>query len=154
MPKTKTLEEAYDQCLADGLIEEKAEVNTQHVRDMLKIAEIYMQSAEFLANQSKKDDPKWMNVYLDYYEALRIVAEGLAKLSKKGISNHQCLFAFVCSTYPDLELDWDFFEKIRTKRNGAHYYGKLITHEDWSQIQLQCKLYISAIKKKVESMIA
>ncbi|MBI5072192.1 hypothetical protein HZA99_00070 [Candidatus Woesearchaeota archaeon] len=42
--------------------------------------------------------------------------DALIRFDKKKIANHQCLFAFLCKIHPELELSWDFFEKIRTKR--------------------------------------
>ena len=67
--------------------------------------------------------------------------------------NHQCLFAYLCIKYPELELSWEFFEKIRTKRNGINYYGQPVTSEDWKEVELQFKLYISTIKKEIEKKI-
>ncbi len=52
-----------------------------------------------------------------------------------------------------MELDWDFFEKIRTKRNGINYYGTPVTQDDLKEIELQINIYIKAIKKEVEKKI-
>lgn len=67
--------------------------------------------------------------------------------------NHQCLFAYLCEKHNALEFNWEFFEKIKTKRNGINYYGSPVTFSDFKEIELQFKLYskklIDEIKKKL-----
>jgi hypothetical protein len=55
--------------------------------------------------------------------------------------------------YPDLELDWDFFEKVRTKRNGLDYYGNPVGYSDWKEVELQMGLYITTLKKEIRKRI-
>ena len=86
---------------------------------MIENAETNIESAESLKKGMGRQDRKWMNVYINYYEALRIYAEVLVYIGEKKISNHKCIFAYLCVQYSHLELSWDFFEEIRTKRNGA-----------------------------------
>ena len=149
--KPKTLEETYDECEAAGLFEYKMQVNVQQVRDMMLNAETSMRSAEILKQHIDRKDAAWMSIYLDYYTALQIFTEVFLALEKIKISNHKCLFAYLCIKHPELDFDWDFFEKIRTKRNGAHYYGEHITYEDWKSIEVQIKLYISVLKKEISN---
>ena len=148
MLKPKTLEEVYDRCSADGAFIEVARHNSQKLRDLIENAETNIESAEILAKGLPKNDRKWMTVYIQYYEALRIYAEAWISSKGRKIVNHRCLFAFLCNNFS--ELDWDFFEKIRTKRNGANYYGEKIVYEDWKTISFQIKLYISTLKKEIE----
>ena len=123
MQEPKTLEETYDQCTAEGALVELAIENTQRLKDYMANAEINIDSAITLMKGLEKQDKKWMSVYIHYYEALRIYSEVLKIIDGKKALNHQCLFAALCINHPELELNWDFFEKIRTKRNGANYYG-------------------------------
>ena len=92
-------------------------------------------------------------LYIDYYDALHILAEAFLQFENRKIANHQCLFAFLCKNHPELEFDWYFFEEIRFNRNGAHYYGKKITYEDWEKAKLKFNLYISALKKEIEKRL-
>ena len=153
MSKHKTAEETYDSCIADGKINTVLELNIQKVKDSLDNAQTNVNAANIIMKSIGPKDREWMNVYIDYYEALRICAEALLGLDKLKIENHQCLFACLCVKYPDLELDWNFFEKIRTKRNDANYYGEQITFADWKSIEVQIKLYISTLKKEIEKRI-
>ena len=103
-------------------------------------------------NTKKNLDSKstqWSIVYTLHYDSLRELAEALVVFQNKKIANHQCLFAYFCTHYADLELDWDFFEKIRTKRNGIEYYGSLAVHQDWKEVELQWELYFSALQRIV-----
>ena len=154
MPEFKKLHEAYDQCLADGFIRIEQTVNIKQLKDAMQIAETCIETAELISKHISSADRKWMNVYLHYYEALRIYTEILVKLDKKKINNHQCLFAYLCQTFLHLDLSWEFFEKIRTKRNGVHYYGVMVGFKDWKEVELQYKLYISTLKKEIEKLIS
>jgi hypothetical protein len=153
MPKHKTLDEVYNSCLADGLIQDILSVETQKVRDILENAQIYKEGAEDRAKRLNRQDKMWMLVYVDYYESVRLLAEALAHLSKRKITNHQCLFAFIISNYADLELDFNFFEKIRTKRNGVNYYGQKLTYDDWKQVEVQMSLYLITLQKQIEKQL-
>ncbi len=153
-PKFENEEVAYSSCVADGYIKELFSVNKERARALLKNAGIAADSAESLANMLKKEDEKWLTVYILYYDALRTCAEALLLFDKIISSNHQCLFSALCIKHPELELNWNFFEKIRTKRNGANYYGERVTYDDWKSVNMQIKLYFSTVKKEVEKRLA
>jgi len=150
MRKPKTMEETYTSCLADGSIHELREANTDKIASMIENAETNRSAASILAKVISRQAKEWMNVYTSSYEALRICTEALLKFDKVDITNHQCLFAFLCVKHPELELDWEFFEKVRTKRNGVHYYGQHISYDDWKAVELQFTLYISSLRKEIE----
>jgi len=57
------------------------------------------------------------------------------RLKKQKTSNHQGLFAFIIIKFPELELDWNFFEAVRAARNQNKYKGADITKD----------LYISGV---------
>ena len=153
MPKHKTIGEVYETCLADNFIKDIIGIEPQKVKDLLENGEIYQEGAVDRAKQLSKSDKKWMLVFVDWYETLRLYAEALVHMDKKKITNHQCLFAYICTVYPDLELNWEFFEMIRTMRNGVNYYGQKITYEQWKKAELQMTLYAKTIKRAVEERI-
>ncbi len=153
MPKHKTLGEAYNSCLTRGYINELKEINTPKAKSLLENAEICISTAQIIIKAIEKQDKEWMSIYTGYYEALRIYTEAVLLFDKVDISNHQCLFACLCTKHPELELDWNFFEKVRTKRNGVNYYGDHISYDDWKEVELQIKLYISTLRKEVEKKL-
>ena len=147
MRKTKTAEEVYNSCLADGCINEIRDVNIDKVKSLLDNADTNISTAQIIIKAIDKKAKEWMNVYINYYEALRIVTESFLIFDKVSISNHQCMFAYLCIKHPELELNWNFFEKIRTKRNGINYYGEQVKYEDWKDIETQTRLLrFSSIK--------
>ena len=154
MQEFRTAQEAYDNCTIKGMFNDNHVLNSQKVRDLIKNAETNIKTANLVIKSIDKKDPSWMNVYIDYYEALRMYVEALVHLENMKISNHLCLFSYLCVNHPELELDWAFFETVRTNRNGINYYGKQITHADWNAIEAQMKIYISSIKKEVEKTLS
>lgn len=153
MRKPKTAEEAYNSCLTDGYINELREINIDKVKSLAENAQTNINSAQIIMKTIDKQAKEWMSVYTSYYEALRIYTDALLIFNKVDISNHQCLFAYLCIKHPHLELDWNFFEKVRTKRNGVNYYGEQVSFEDWKAVELQFKLYISTLKKEIGKIL-
>lgn len=153
MLRFNNIEEANQWCDDNGHYKDSFSVNPQRIKSLIRNAEIDISTADFLAKSIDKKNPAWMNVYVNYYEALRIYAEAYLLLDKKKISNHLCLFTHLCKNHPKLEFNWDFFEKVRTKRNGVNYYGEEIVYENWKSVEIQIKLYISTLKKEVEKRL-
>lgn len=150
MPKLKTLGEVYTSCSAEGFLRDISSVNLQKVESLVENANISISSANILQKSLDKDAKEWMNVFTLYYDALKLCTEALLHLKSMGTNNHQCLFAALCTNYPELELSWEFLEQIRTKRNRINYYGEQITYDDWKKIELQLNLYISTLKKEIK----
>ena len=150
MFKELTLEEQYDKCIIDGKILQQEKIDIHKIRSMLDIAKDDIDSAE---DMERKEKPKWNTLYKTYYDALHTLVEAYLLFDKVKSLNHQCLFAFLCIKHPELDLDWNFFEKIRTKRNGIHYYGSHVGEIDWKEINLQIKVYIKLIQKILEQKI-
>lgn len=153
MPKLKTLEEAYCCCEASGHFKISDNVSIEQIETMTHISSIFIESAQDLMMGLNRKSPKWSVVYTLHYDAIRELVEIIAILDNRKIANHQCLFAYVCKKHPELDLDWNFFEKIRTKRNGLDYYGSLIAYEDWKEVEAQMKVYINSLRKAVEEKI-
>ncbi len=152
MRKPKTAEEAYNSCLSEGYINDLKVINVDKARSLIENAETSISTAQIVMKAIGKQAKEWMGVYIGYYEALRMYTEAMLIFDKVDISNHQCLFAYLCLKHPELELDWDFFEKVRTKRNGINYYGQSTSYEDWKAVELQFNLYISTLKKEIRKI--
>ena len=151
--KFENEDEAYDSCIAEAYVKIVSAVNKERIKSLLKNSAISSESADALAIALKPEDEKWMTVYTLYYDSLRICAEAFLLFDKISSSNHLCLFAALCTQHPELEFDWKFFEKVRTKRNASNYYGEKITYGDWKSSELQMKLYISTLKKEINKKL-
>ena len=95
---------------------------------------------------------KWVVIQSSlYYDALHELAESFLRFEKVKIDNHQCLFAYLCEKHPHLEFNWDFFEKVRTKRNGINYYGTPVDSDDWKEVGLQFNPYIKKLREEIKN---
>jgi len=135
--------------MAQGLLRRSEEVNTDKIKSMIENAETNISSARIIEVNISKHAKEWMNVYTLHYESLRIYSECILYFDNFESTNHQCIFAAICTKHTALELDWNFFEKIRTKRHGVNYYGSRITYEDWKAIEAQIRVYLSTLRKSV-----
>jgi len=153
MPKLKTPEQAYDGCVEKGFIQEQELINIDKVKTMIEFSNALEMSAREIMEGLNKKDMKWSVVYTLHYDAFHGLAEAFVAFDKKKIFNHQCLFSYLVVKHPELVLDWNFLEKIRTQRNGMHYYGSFANYSDWKEIEAQFKIYINALRKAVENKI-
>lgn len=144
----ETVEEAYDVCVSEGNIIPTAEIDEERITASLHIAEEDLQSAQDAVGKKR-----WNSAYKTYYDVLHLLAEAFLKFENIKLKTHLCLFACLCVKHPELELSWDFFEKVRTKRNGIHYYGNPVTEKDWKEVALQFQLYLDLLKKKIEERL-
>lgn len=141
----KTAEEIYDRVTVAGEYREK-ESDELVLKRMFEIA---VDNTRFIETLFDKKVVNWRVVFLLYYDSLRGLCNVLLRLNEIKCSNHQGCFAYTCVKFPDLELDWNFFDKIRFMRNGTYYEGKSIEEKDWKEIGVQMKLYVSTLEKDV-----
>lgn len=149
MPTLKNKEEAYAWCELQGHLLILQEIDLPKINSNMFISTQFLEGAK--EDALKK---RWNPAYTLYYDSLHLLVESLLIFDAIKSKNHQCLFTYLCVKHPELELDWDFFEKIRTKRNGIHYYGNPILENDWKSIELQLNLYISTLKKEINRRIS
>ncbi|MEW5896800.1 MAG: hypothetical protein AB1668_03860 [Nanoarchaeota archaeon] len=148
MRQFETVEEAYNFCASEGDIIPLSEVDGDRIKANMRIAEEDLQSA-----QDAVVKKRWNSAYKLHYDVLHQLAESFIHLDKIKAKTHLCLFAYLCVKHPELELNWDFFEKVRTKRNGINYYGTPVTEKDWKEVAPEFKLYISLFKQKTGEML-
>ena len=148
MPKYLTKEEAFLKCRKEGKFLVMEGVDLEKIRSTLKIAEGDIEAAEVIKKNILKGSYLWNSIYKLYYDALHELSEAYLRFEKIKIENHQCLFVYLCEKHPELEFSWDFLEKVRTKRNGIHYYGMPVDSKDWKEVELQFNLYIKKLKEE------
>ncbi len=147
------LDETYDKCITKGSINEKNTIDTELIKSLKKVAE---QGLSFIKEKSEnipKDSINWTFVFRDYYEALRGLIEAYLLFDKITAENHQCKNAYICSKHPELELDWNFLETARLKRNHINYRGQMLKYEDWNKLKLNFDLHINKLKKEIEKKL-
>jgi len=150
MPEYLNQKEAFLKCKKEGRFIVTEETDIEKIKATLKIAEGDIESANFIKKNLSKQSNQWNSVYKLYYDALHELSESYLRFENIKIDNHQCLFAYLCEKHQELEFNWDFFEKVRTKRNGINYYSTPISSEDWKEVELQFNLYIKKLKEEIE----
>jgi hypothetical protein len=146
------LEKTYKLCTSTGNIKEKS-VDIELIRSLKRVAE---KNLEFINRKSKdipKDSTDWTFVFRDHYEALRGLIEAYLLFDGIIAENHQCKNACICFRHPELELDWEFLETIRLKRNAINYRGQLLNYDDWKILKMKFELHISALRKEIEKKL-
>jgi len=147
------LNKTYNKCISTGSINEKNVVDTELIKSLKDIAE---QGLSFTKEKSKdmpKDSKNWTFVFRDYYEALRGLIEAYLLFDRITAENHQCKNAYICSKHPELELDWNFLETARLKRNHINYRGQSLKYEDWSKLKINFDLHINKLKEEIEKKL-
>ncbi|MFC1800466.1 hypothetical protein ACFLYT_00240 [Nanoarchaeota archaeon] len=146
------LDKTYDKCIVAGKIKEKAEVDIELIKSLREVAEKGLCFIKDKAKNIPKDSTDWTFVFRDYYESLRGLIEAFLLFDKIEADNHQCKNAYICLKYPDLELDWNFLETVRLKRNAINYRGQLLKHTDWSKLKLNFELHINKLIKEIDNL--
>ena len=150
MYKERTQKNIYEKCENEGSFLPTNEIEIGKIKSMLKIALTDLESSNEWIKKASKESGQWNAILKINYDILHLLVEAFILFDKLKITTHKCLFVYLCEKHPELELDWNFFEKIRTIRNGSVYYGKLITYKDWEETELQLTLYINTLKKEIE----
>ncbi|MBS3135650.1 hypothetical protein J4401_01700 [Candidatus Woesearchaeota archaeon] len=142
------LDKTYKLCTSTGSIKEKS-IDIELIKSLKIVAE---KGLEFINSKSKdipKDSTDWTFVFRDHYESLRGLIEAYLLFGGIVADNHQCKNAYICFKHSELELDWEFLETIRLKRNAINYRGQLLKYDDWKMLKLKFELHISALKEKI-----
>ena len=153
MPEYITQKEAFLKCKKEGKFIIIEETNLDKIKSTLTIAEGDIDAANSLKKDIPKQSNQWNSIYKLYYDALHELVESFLRFEKIKIDNHQCLFAYLCEKHPELEFNWDFFEKVRTKRNGINYYGTPVNLNDWKEVEVQFFIYIKKLKEEIKKKI-
>ncbi len=153
MPKYLTQKEAFMKCKKEGKFIFIDETDIEKIKSTLAIAEADIESANFIKKNLSRKSNQWNSVYKLYYDALHELVESFLRFEKIKIDNHQCLFAYLCEKHPELELSWDFLEKVRTKRNGISYYGIPVSSDDWKETEIYFILYIKRLKEEIKKKL-
>jgi hypothetical protein len=153
MYKERTQEKIYTQCITDGSIINIEHLDQKKIKSMVKLALNDWNTIKGLIKKTPKDSGGWNIFYKTHYDTLPALADAFIRFDKIKVRTHECLFTFLCEKHPELELDWGFFDKVRTKRNGSMYYGEAISYDDWKEIEIQINLYINTLKTAVEEKL-
>ena len=146
------VEKTYKLCMSTGKFKEKA-VDIELIKSLRNVAE---KGLEFIQGKSKdipKDSTDWTFVFRDYYESLRGLIEAYLLFEGIEADSHQCKNSYVCFKHAELDLDWEFLETVRLKRNAVNYRGQLLKYDDWKLLKMKFELHINALKREIEGKL-
>lgn len=150
MRKEKTQINIFEICNEEGSFLPVAKVNHEQIRDMVKVALADYEAVMIWKKQAKKDGNEWNAIYKLSYDVLHSLAEAFLLFDRIKAKTHECLFAYLCEKHKELDFDWNFFERVRTKRNRSIYYGEPLSYENFKEVELQFDLYINSLKKNIK----
>lgn len=153
MRKERTISNVYLACQEEGSFRQLERVDIDQMRDLLKVALLDFSAAQEWSAKTPQQSGQWNALYKLFYDVLHALSEAFVAFDALKIKTHECLFTYLCEKHPELELDWNFFERVRTKRNGTQYYGQPATYRDWKEIEVQMLLYIKTLKKAIEEKL-
>jgi len=146
------LNKTYKICMSTGNIKEKI-TDIELIKSLKIVAE---KGLEFINKKSKdilNNSADWTFVFRDYYESLRGLIEAYLLFDGIEADSHQCKNAYLCFKHPELEIDWEFLETIRLKRNAINYRGQLLQYDDWKIFKLKFELHISLLRKEIDKRL-
>jgi len=140
-----SLEETYDQCLADGKLLRLEQADTELAKSLFRQAKSdWEEVLEFEKVREKKTD-NYSRLYSNRYDVLRMLIHALAVSDQVKPRDHKCIAAHLCLKHPEYELDWDTLETMRMLRNNIQYRGHSITRDVWTSQKLKFDIYIRSL---------
>ncbi len=146
------LDKTYNLCTSTGSIKEKF-ADIELVKSLKIVAERGLEFINSVSNDISRDSTDWTFVFRDYYESLRGLIEAYLLFEGVAADNHQCKNAYICFKHPELDLDWEFLETIRLKRNAINYRGQFLRYEDWKSLKLNFELHINVLRREIEEKL-
>ena len=142
------LKSTFALCMSSGKLKEKA-IDLELIKSLKTVAENGLGFINGTSKDIPRDSTDWTFVFRDYYESLRGMIEAFLLFEGIEADSHQCKNAYICFKHAELELNWEFLETVRLKRNAINYRGQLLKYDDWKQFRLNFELHINALKNAI-----
>ena len=146
------LNSTYKFCASTGKFKEKM-IDIELIKSLKLVSEMGLNFIRDISKDIPKDSTDWTFVFRDYYESLRGLIEAYILFDGIEVDSHQCKNAYICFKHPESELDWNFLEMIRLKRNAINYKGQLLKYDDWKLFKINFELHINILKEKIEEKL-
>lgn len=152
MKEIKDLDKVYNQCVAEGNLQEPEEIDIEKAKSLLDNVEKDLDTLKDtvpIMEKKKNFGLIWSN----QYEIIRQLVQGILIFEKIRSENHQCLYAHICTKHKDWAIDWKTIETMRLLRNGVHYEGRPISEETWKSYKLRFNVYIKTFIKILKAKL-
>lgn len=144
--KIKKLEDSYKECVKEGLIRKKEDIDIELAKSLLDSSKKEINVYKDLEKKIKY----YSIIFKSRYDILRKLISAFLLFDKVKISNHQCTNAYLCKEHPELDIEWEILEAFRVLRNKITYEGKQIDYETWKIHKPKFEVYIKTFIKEVE----
>lgn len=126
----------YETCRKRGAYKDIT-INKDKVQSSKENAQTLISGAKKLAKILAKEDKEWLNVFLNTYDALHLLAESYLRSKGLRANDHKCLYAYITE-----QTGIEGFEKLRKARNDTHYYGQKFANEKLEKLSKEgTKIY-------------
>jgi len=153
MRKDKTLEGTYSGCSAEGSFTPIAQQDLDQVKAMVSVALTDLETLKEWEKKAPKESGQWNAILKLAYDVVHSLTEAFLASENVKARTHECVFAYLCHKHPELELSWEFFERLRNLRNRSIYYGEAVVYIQWKEVELQTHIYISTLRKAIEKRV-
>ncbi|HLC96935.1 MAG TPA: hypothetical protein VJH97_06455 [Candidatus Nanoarchaeia archaeon] len=148
----KDLDKVYNQCVAEGNLQEPEEIDIEKAKSLLDNAKQDLDTLrDTIPIMEKKKN--FGLIWSNQYEIIRQLVHGILLFEKIRSESHQCMYAYICTKHPEWEIDWETIETMRLLRNGVHYEGRPVGAETWKEYKLKFHIYaqtfIRILKQKL-----
>lgn len=141
---------SWENCIAEKTIR-KADVDKERVRNMLKMIDIRQ---EFWDSQSDNLDEKYSSLLVEgYYEIIKELLTAYLNLNGLESSNHECLIRYFNKQNPELEVEAEKMDELRSVRNRIDYRGFFVRKEFFERNKLEYRHIIKLLKKMVKDKL-
>jgi hypothetical protein len=106
-----TLEDVYDRCLMNGYLIVLDTIDNKRTENILVIGKEFSESAA-------ATKPRINSAFKLYYDSIKTYSLACILFDKVYSADDRSIFAALCIKHPELEFDWNFFEKIRMKNDA------------------------------------
>lgn len=146
MKEIGDLDKVYNQCVAEGNLQEPEEIDIEKAKSLLdKVEQDLDTLKDTMPIMEKKKN--FGLIWSNQYELIRQLVQGILILGKIRSENHQCSYAHICTKHEEWEIDWNSIETMRLLRNGVHYEGRPVSAETWKEYKLKFQVYIKTFIK-------
>ncbi len=152
MKEIKDLDRVYNQCVAEGNLQEPEEIDIEKAKSLLENAEQDLDTLkETIPVMEKKKN--FGLIWKSQYEIIGQLVQAILLLEKIRSENHQCLYAYICTKHKEWDIDWETIETMRLLRNNVHYDGRPISEENWKNYKLKFDVYTKTLIKILKEKI-
>jgi hypothetical protein len=103
--KERTRQSVYALCEEKGSFVPVAVINLEQIKSMVRIALADLAAAKAWVKEASKKGGEWNALYKLHYDVLHQLSEALVYFDKIKVKTHECLFAYLCTEHPELDLD-------------------------------------------------